>query len=190
MQVGASPTTSADLGKQKDKELLKRIVEDELHMNADKIKTILSDNKIEYEHKNNIISFEVQGFSMTIIYDVNADRMRIVCPIAMLKDITNDHIKLAMEANYHTALDARYAISNDIVWSVFIHPLSDLSEKLFQSALEQTLFAAATFGKEYSSGALSFPKVERKADDGQSESEGEKDTEKEQQMEYKKGNDI
>jgi len=159
-QAMASPTTSTDIDNQKNKQLLKRIVEEELSMNANKMKDILKSLNIEFEQKNNTISYNLQGYSMTIIYDVNADRMRIVCPIVKVKDITKDHISQAMEANYHTALDARYAISNDIVWAVFIHPLSDLSEKLFTSALEQTLYTAATFGKEYSSGALNFPKVE------------------------------
>lgn len=165
----ASPTTSNDINKQKDKELIKRIVEEELRMNPDKIKTILDENKIEFEQNDNVITFEIQGYNMTIIYDINADRMRIVCPIANLSDITKDHISQAMEANFHTALDARYAISNEVVWSVFIHPLSDLSEKLFQSALEQTLYAAATFGKQYSSGALNFPKQEQTPEDEKSD---------------------
>jgi hypothetical protein len=173
----ASPTTSSDINTQKDKELLRRIVEEELRMNADKIKSILKENKIEYKQNNNVITFEIQGYSFTIIYDVKADRMRIVCPIVKVDDITKDHISQAMEANFHTALDARYAISNDIVWSVFIHPLSDLSEKLFQSALEQTLYAAATFGKQYSSGALNFPKQEQTPAEEKPKAEETKETE-------------
>ncbi|MBL4773228.1 MAG: type III secretion system chaperone [Alcanivoracaceae bacterium] len=170
-QVLASPTSSADINNQKNKELLKRIVEEELTMNADKMKDTLRSLNIEFEQNNNAINYTIQGYRMTIIYDVNADRMRIVCPIVKVEDITKDHIKQAMEANYHTALDARYAISNDIVWAVFIHPLSDLSEKLFRSALEQILYTAATFGKEYSSGTLNFPKQESQEPSQENKSE-------------------
>ena len=159
-QLNASLHSSADTINKKDKELLKRIVKEELSMNVIKMKQILTSLNIEFEHNNNVISYSIQGFNMTIVFDINADRMRIVCPIAEVKNITKEHISQAMEANYHTALDARYAISNDIIWSVFIHPLSDLSEGLFKSAIEQTFYTAATFGKEYSSGALSFPKQE------------------------------
>ena len=98
---------------------------------------------------------------LMIVYDENADRMRIISPIADLKDISTEQLKLALEANFHTNLDSRYAISDGIVWSVFIHPLSDLSEELFISAINQTYNATMTFGNEYSSGYMSFPKKEK-----------------------------
>ncbi len=127
-------------------------------MNVETMIKIIESNKIKVEHINNTITFKINDFPMTLIYDNKADRMRIVCPIANLDDLSKEQIAQAMEANFHTALDARYAISKGVVWSAFIHPLSDLSSQLFQSALEQTYIAAATFGNEYSSGALSFPK--------------------------------
>ena len=172
-QLQASPSSTSALKNQNQKSMITRMIKEELSMNAEKIAIILKSNKIEFEHKNNIFNFIIEDFNLTIIYDLNADRMRIVCPIARLKDITNEQIKLAMEANFHTVLDAKYAISDDIMWAVFIHPLSDLSENLFQSALQQTLYAAATFGTEYTSGALSFPKT------NQQKTEKEKDTIKE-----------
>ncbi len=168
-QLMAAPTKSNDLSDQKNKEMLKRIVEEEMRMNPEKITQILTTLNIECEQSGNVINCVIQGYNLTIIYDLNADRMRMVIPIVEVKDITQDHINQAMEANFHTALDARYAISNDIVWAVFIHPLSDLSESLFSSALQQTLFTAATFGKEYSSGILNFPKNNEDAEDEESE---------------------
>lgn len=167
----AAPTSSNDLSDQKNKEMLKRIVEEEMRMDPEKMTKILTTLNIEFEQQGNVISFAIQGYNMTIIYDLNADRMRMVTPIVEVKDITQDHIKQAMEANFHTALDARYAISNGIVWAVFIHPLSDLSESLFTSALQQTLFTAATFGKEYSSGILNFPKNNEGSDEEADESD-------------------
>ena len=60
------------------------------------------------------------------------------------------------EANFHTALDARYAFNKGILYAAYIHPLSTLTKAQLESALEQTATLAATFGKEYSSGSLIF----------------------------------
>lgn len=61
-----------------------------------------------------------------------------------------------LQANFDAILDARYAIANDLVWAVFIHPLSSLTEDDFISGIAQTVTAAETFGTTYSSGALVF----------------------------------
>jgi hypothetical protein len=155
----ASPISSNDVKKQKNLELLKRTITAEMIMTVDKMIAIIERNNLDYEHKNNTINIEINGYRMIIVYDLKADRMRIISPIVKVSDLKEGQMQQALDANFHTALDARYAISDGVVWSVFVHPLSDLSEKLFQSALEQTLVAAATFGKEYSSGAFSFPKA-------------------------------
>ncbi|RKY90141.1 MAG: hypothetical protein DRQ01_09670, partial [Ignavibacteriae bacterium] len=58
--------------------------------------------------------------------------------------------------NYHTALDVKYAVSNDVMWSVFIHPLSPLTEGELKSAIEHVYFAVTTFGSTYTSTQLFF----------------------------------
>ncbi len=44
-----------------------------------------------------------------------------------------------MQANFDTALDARYAIAKGALWSTFIHPLSDLLIS-FRQTISQRLF--------------------------------------------------
>ncbi len=110
----------------------------------------------EVSAEGNTIQFTFKGAPMVLIFDQNADRMRLVSPIIETKNLEEGMLEKAMEANYHTALDARYAISNDIVWSVFIHPLSDLRKSFFKSAILQVATARATFGDAYTSGALLF----------------------------------
>ncbi|MEM7595784.1 MAG: hypothetical protein AAF383_30500, partial [Cyanobacteria bacterium P01_A01_bin.83] len=61
-----------------------------------------------------------------------------------------------MVANFHTALDARYAISNGVVVTTFIHPLSSLQERDLLSALNQVSSLAETFGTSYTSGEVLF----------------------------------
>lgn len=61
-----------------------------------------------------------------------------------------------MEANFHSALDARYAVSDGVLYSAFIHPLASLTERDLISGIGQTRQLALTFGRKYSSGALHF----------------------------------
>ncbi|NJL83304.1 MAG: hypothetical protein HC890_10765, partial [Chloroflexaceae bacterium] len=64
-------------------------------------------------------------------------------------------------------LDARYAVSNGVVFAAFVHPLSTLDERDFLSALRQVSQLVRNFGTSYSSGALSFgPGEGRQAPEG------------------------
>ena len=91
-----------------------------------------------------------------IITDETNDRMRIVAPIAEVDSLDSDTLLNCLTANFHTALDVKYAVSNDLMWCVFIHPLSPLTEKQLQSAVEQVYSGTVTFGSTYSSTQLLF----------------------------------
>lgn len=91
-----------------------------------------------------------------IVTDTSADRMRIITPIAPAGDLGAALLERLLQANYDAALDARYAIAQNIVWSVFIHPLSSLTEKDFLSGAAQTVIAAQTFGTSFSSGMFVY----------------------------------
>jgi hypothetical protein len=91
-----------------------------------------------------------------VITDERADRMRVIVPIIKLEDIEEGELLRLMQANFDSSLDARYSVANGVVWSAFIHPLSELSDEEFISGLAQAITAANTFGSTYSSGALIF----------------------------------
>lgn len=93
---------------------------------------------------------------ITVVTDQNADRMRIIVPVAKLEVLDKEQLLRLMQANFDSALDARYAIANEIVWSAFIHPLASLQEKEFLSGVGQVINLAQSFGKSYSSGLLIF----------------------------------
>ena len=59
-------------------------------------------------------------------------------------------------ANYHSALDVRYAISDEMVMAAYIHPLDPLVEAQVESAVRQVASAVQSFGGAYSSGELLF----------------------------------
>ncbi|TQV87120.1 YbjN domain-containing protein [Aliikangiella coralliicola] len=112
-------------------------------------------NKIEIN--SNVISFKYDSVSLYCVFDINADRMRLVSPIANIDQLSAEMVIRAMQANYHSVLDARYAIGDDLIYSAFIHPLSSLTVKEVESAIRQVATAAQTFGGLYSSGELVFP---------------------------------
>lgn len=105
----------------------------------------------------NVVHFSYHGVDLICISDSAADRMRIVSAIRPLSEVDGQQLLLAMAANFHTALDARYALSDGMIYAAYIHPLSPLTEQEFHSAVAQVATAASSFGDEYSSGLLFFP---------------------------------
>ena len=98
-----------------------------------------------------------RGRVMMLIADDTYNRMRIISPIVETPRLESDEYKNALLANFHSVLDAKYAISDDIMWSVFIHPLKELSTEQLTNAIEQVYLAAETFGTTYQSTDLIFP---------------------------------
>ncbi|MEM7099679.1 MAG: hypothetical protein AAF541_15540 [Pseudomonadota bacterium] len=109
-------------------------------------------------------SFTVQDIPAFVITDEEADRMRILVPAADADDLDQATLYRILQANFESALDARYAIAQNTVWSAFIHPLSHLSEEEFFSAVAQTFNAALTFGGSYSSGVFQFGGGDNRSD--------------------------
>lgn len=99
---------------------------------------------------------QYKGYQAHVITDEKADRMRIIVKIATADKLEREQLYRLMQANFDSALDARYSIAKGIVWSAYIHPLSSLSDKEFIAGLAQTITLAATYGTSFSSGALIF----------------------------------
>lgn len=131
-------------------------VEKDTRMTPDKMVSIIKSMTQHVSAKGNVVEFKYSDVPMTLIYDVRADRMRIIMPITESDNISKEVLMQAMEANFHSAVDARYGVSNGFLWAAFIHPLSDLSEALLRSAIEQVAKAGKTFGTTFSSGDLIF----------------------------------
>lgn len=101
--------------------------------------------------------FFVKEIPMMSITDENHNRMRIISPIADSNNLNEELIKAALVANFHTALDVKYAVSDGVLWSVFIHPLKELSEEQVKNAVSQVYYAHINFGTTFTSTSLSFP---------------------------------
>lgn len=101
-------------------------------------------------------SVQFDNHRAQIITDENADRMRVIVPIVKVEDVEEGELLRLMQANFDSALDARYCVANGIIWGAFIHQLSILSDQELLSGLAQAITAASSFGSTYSSGALIF----------------------------------
>ncbi|MFK7888381.1 MAG: type III secretion system chaperone [Gammaproteobacteria bacterium] len=125
-------------------------------MTADRLATILLrvDKKARIE--DNVIEFEIQQYPVVMVFDETADRMRLMSPVGKIEDMDEAEMLRLMQANFDSALDARYAVANDILWGLFVHPLSTLTEEEFLVAIGQTINVVVTFGKSYSSGVFVY----------------------------------
>ena len=104
----------------------------------------------------NGIELTIEDIPVLVVMAPNADRMRAMVPIASVEDVTPEEMNRMMQANFDTALDARYAVAQGRVWGVFIHPLGALERAEFLSGLAQTVNLARTYGMLYSGGAQVF----------------------------------
>jgi hypothetical protein len=102
------------------------------------------------------LQFNIDAIPVMIVADAAADRMRAMVPIASAEGLSAQDLMRMMQANFDTALDARYAVANGRLWGVFIHPLAPLEKDQLISALVQTVNVARSYGQTYSGGANIF----------------------------------
>ncbi|MEM9871613.1 MAG: hypothetical protein AAF822_10170 [Pseudomonadota bacterium] len=110
----------------------------------------------EAQPAGNTIQFTIDDIPLVVIADPRADRMRAMVPIRSATGLSQDELMRLMQANFDSALDARYAVAQGRLWGVFIHPLSPLEKDQLLSAFVQTINIARTYGQTYSGGATVF----------------------------------
>ena len=101
-------------------------------------------------------SLVIDDIPVLIVTDVQANRMRAMVPIRSAETMTPEEMQRVMQANFDTALDARYAVAQGQLWGVFLHPFKELEQDQFISGIAQTVNVAKTYGSLYSSGAAQF----------------------------------
>ena len=125
-------------------------------MTLDQLEAIVVEEAIELRGRNGQWQFVLDEVPMALLTDVEHDRMTIIAPIIQENKVTSEERKKMLEANFHTALDARYASTHGIVYAAYIHQLSPLREDQIRSALHQVAQLTKTFVTAYSNGALVF----------------------------------
>ena len=97
-----------------------------------------------------------EGVSVLVMSHDGHNRMRVLAPVTREEALDGSVLLRLLEANFSTALDARYALFRGTLWSVFLHPLDSLTEPELRSALQQVVTLVKTTGTTYSSTDLSF----------------------------------
>jgi hypothetical protein len=105
---------------------------------------------------NNTVELVIEDIPILLILAPTADRMRAMVPISSADGLTKEDLLRLSQANFDSALDARYAVAQGRLWSAFIHPLSPLERDQFLSGLVQTINLARTYGQTYTGGASVF----------------------------------
>jgi hypothetical protein len=125
-------------------------------MTQQRLHEIIAETGRNMRVEGNVVAFQFGDVALLCISDPDADRMRIITPVKRVEEATSEEILAAMSANFHSALDARYAISQGVIFVAFLHPLSPLTAEQVVSAIRQVASARATFGDSYSGGTLFF----------------------------------
>jgi hypothetical protein len=125
-------------------------------MTAERLAQIIMDIDPDAAITPSGIELTIEDIPVLVVMAPAADRMRAMVPIASVEDVTPEEMSRMMQANFDTALDARYAVAQDRVWGAFIHPLGALEREQFLSAIAQTVNLARTYGTLYSGGAQVF----------------------------------
>ena len=99
------------------------------------------------------IQTRVDGINVYLISLAETDRMRIIAPIAVTQHLNRRVYDILLTANFDSTKDARYAVSDGVVYAVFMHPISSLSPELLRSAFAQVLSLVKTFGSTFSAGS-------------------------------------
>ncbi len=120
------------------------------------LKEILSEVSDTLVGQDGRWQFTIKGRAMLCITDETNNRMRVMSPITEISNLDEEQYKNALTANFHTALDVKYAISDETLWTVFIHPLKELTADQFRDAISQVYFGSETFGSSYTSTQLIF----------------------------------
>lgn len=125
-------------------------------MTLEELQQVLSAVADEVEGEDGRWQLRMGQVALACMTDLRFDRMRIIAPIAEIDEVTDELRDACLEANFHTALDARYATSDGVLYAAFIHPLSPLEPEQIESAVHQVANLVETFGTSFSSGTLVF----------------------------------
>jgi len=127
------------------------------YMNNERLRELIR------QHADNIVEdqlgywqFEFADRTVLVITDQSHNRMRIMSPVISIDEVPAEEWLILIRANFDRALDARYCVNENTLWSAFIHPLEELGSDQFLNALSQVVNLAKNYGTSYSSGDLVF----------------------------------
>jgi hypothetical protein len=125
-------------------------------MNFKNLKLVIAKKAVVIKEEFNMVEYELDRVRIYMIVDEEANRMRLMAGVVQEDSLDKDDLKKVLQANYDRALDAKYAIANNILWSVFTHPLKEISADQVVDALYQVRNLVHNYGTSYNSTDLVF----------------------------------
>lgn len=125
-------------------------------MDNERLKTLVEEHGSEIEGRPGFWRFQYRGREVHVITDERHNRMRIMSAVAPEDQLSTEGARAVLAANFDRALDVRFAISQGVLWSLYLHPLRELSDRQFIDALNQVCQLADNFGTTYASSNLVF----------------------------------
>lgn len=126
-------------------------------MDNDRLGILIREAATEiHEERSGFWKFEIDSAVVFVITDQTHNRMRIMTPVGEVDSISSEQCQILLSANFDRALDARYCLNDNVVWSAYLHPLRELISSEFLGALSQVVRLAKNFGSSYSSTDIVF----------------------------------
>lgn len=125
-------------------------------MNFAQLKLVLAKEAIVVKENQNMVEYDLAGIHIYLVTDETNNRMRFMSPIIEQEKLTSEDLTIMMEANFDRALDAKYALFNGVLWSVFAHPLKELRKKQVLNAFFQVKALVDNYGTTYTSSDVVF----------------------------------
>lgn len=135
------------------------------NMSNAKLQKIIESVGDSIEGRSGRWQFYVKEVALICLTDSTNNRMRIISPVIEAARLTEELKDACLLANFHTALDVKYAVANDVLWSTFIHPLRELNDNQVKDAIAQVYSANVSFGTSFSSTSLIFPGTQQKEEE-------------------------
>ena len=106
-------------------------------MTVETLRALLRREGLRPEGEENMLAFFVGRTRIIAMVDPAADRMRFGVPLQRLEKVEDGALLGLLQANYAATADLRFAVNRDVVWLLFMHPLSSLTEGDALSAINQ-----------------------------------------------------
>ncbi|MGF1516792.1 MAG: hypothetical protein ACFCVB_03165, partial [Nodosilinea sp.] len=84
-------------------------------MTPQRLDTLLRGETSDIRGQNNQWQLTIDGQQVVVLVDEARDRMRIAVPIIPATQLSPEQVGNVLIANFHTALDARYAVTDGLL---------------------------------------------------------------------------
>ncbi|MFK7931269.1 MAG: hypothetical protein AB8H79_24005 [Myxococcota bacterium] len=122
----------------------------------DRLDTVIREVGEDVQQQGPSWQFDIGEVPVLCVADPHSDRMRFMVPIVEVRHLPEGTLEVLLEANFMSALDARYAISDNIVYAIFLRPLATLGLDEARSGLHQCTELRRTFGTTFSSTDMDY----------------------------------